>query len=64
MDMEQYQDQFPRACKCQKLVDTPEKIKKFLVGMSTQYHNLYLRFKLSTMKVNVFYNCRWGDSFW
>lgn len=31
-DMSQYADRFPRAVKCHKLVDTPEKVKKFLVG--------------------------------
>lgn len=31
-DMEQFADRFPRAVKCHKLVDTPEKVKKFLVG--------------------------------
>lgn len=30
--MSQYVDKFPRAAKCQKLVDTPEKVQKFLVG--------------------------------
>jgi len=31
-DMEQYKDRFPRAYKCHLLVDTPVKVKKFLVG--------------------------------
>jgi hypothetical protein len=31
-DMSLYSDKFPRAAKCHTLVDTPEKVKKFLVG--------------------------------
>jgi hypothetical protein len=31
-DMAAYRDKYPRAVKCQALVDTPEKVKKFLVG--------------------------------
>lgn len=31
-DMEKYADQYPRAVKCHALVDTPQKVKKFLVG--------------------------------
>ncbi len=31
-DMSIYADRFPRAVKCHKLVDTPQKVKKFLVG--------------------------------
>jgi hypothetical protein len=31
-DMEMYRERFPRAVKCQALVNTPEKVKKFLVG--------------------------------
>lgn len=31
-DMTKYAEKFPRAVKCHALVDTPEKVKKFLVG--------------------------------
>ena len=31
-DMTSYLDKYPRAVKCQALVDNPEKVKKFLVG--------------------------------
>jgi hypothetical protein len=31
-DMAKYADLFPRAVKCHALVDTPEKVQKFLVG--------------------------------
>jgi len=31
-DMKQYAERFPRAVRCHALVDTPEKVKKFLVG--------------------------------
>lgn len=31
-DMEKYKDEFPRAYACYRLVDTPDKVKKFLVG--------------------------------
>ncbi|KAJ1438290.1 silicon transporter-domain-containing protein [Ochromonadaceae sp. CCMP2298] len=31
-DMDQYKERFPRAVKCHALVDTPDKVKKFLVG--------------------------------
>lgn len=31
-DMSVYEEEFPRAVKCRSLVDTPEKVKKFLVG--------------------------------
>ena len=31
-DVSKYEKQFPRAGKCHKLIDTPEKVKKFLVG--------------------------------
>lgn len=31
-DMKQYEDRFPRAVICHSYVDTPEKVKKFLVG--------------------------------
>lgn len=31
-DMKQYEEKYPRAVKCQALVNTPEKVKKFLVG--------------------------------
>ena len=31
-DMKLYATDFPRALKCHALVDTPEKVKKFLVG--------------------------------
>lgn len=31
-DMSLYAERFPRAAKCHSLVDTPEKVKKFLVG--------------------------------
>lgn len=30
--MAKYAEKFPRAVKCHALVDTPEKVKKFLVG--------------------------------
>jgi hypothetical protein len=31
-DMKKYEDKYPLAVKCQELVNTPEKVKKFLVG--------------------------------
>ena len=31
-DMSLYAERFPRAARCHSLVDTPEKVKKFLVG--------------------------------
>lgn len=31
-DMSTYNQMYPRAARCQKLVDTPEKVKRFLVG--------------------------------
>lgn len=31
-DMKLYGEQYPRAVKCHALIDTPEKVKKFLVG--------------------------------
>lgn len=31
-DMSQYAERYPRAVKCHTLVNTPEKVKKFLVG--------------------------------
>jgi hypothetical protein len=30
--MAQYAERFPRAVRCHSFVDTPEKVKKFLVG--------------------------------
>lgn len=31
-DMSAYESSHPRAYKCYKLIDTPDKVKKFLVG--------------------------------
>jgi len=31
-DMTKYKETYPRAYKCYLLVDTPEKVKKFLMG--------------------------------
>jgi hypothetical protein len=31
-DMTEHEEKYPRACKVQKLVDTPEKVRNFLVG--------------------------------
>jgi len=44
-DMEQYKDKFPRAYKTWKLVDTPNKVKKFLVGR--QFFTIFVVFLIS-----------------
>lgn len=44
-DMSLYAEKFPRAVKCHKLVDTPEKVKKFLVGR--QFFVLFVVFLLA-----------------
>jgi len=44
-DMEQYKEKFPRAYNCWKLVDTPSKVKKFLVGR--QFFTIFVVFLIS-----------------
>ena len=44
-DMTQYQEKYPRACKVHKLVDTPNKVKKFLVGR--QFFTIFVVFLIS-----------------
>eukprot|EP01039_Chlorochromonas_danica_P000389 gene389-422_t len=44
-DMSIYAERFPRAMKCQKLVDSPEKVKKFLVGR--QFFVIFVVFLIS-----------------
>ena len=44
-DMSQYAERFPRACRTHKLVDTPEKVKKFLVGR--QFFTIFVVFLIS-----------------
>lgn len=44
-DMSVYADRFPRAVKCHRLVDTPEKVKKFLVGR--QFFVIFVVFLLA-----------------
>jgi hypothetical protein len=44
-DMNLYADRFPRAVKCHKWVNTPEKVKKFLVGR--QFFVIFVVFLLA-----------------
>lgn len=44
-DMEQYRERFPRALRCHALVNTPEKVKKFLVGR--QFFTIFVVFLLA-----------------
>jgi hypothetical protein len=44
-DMSQYQDRFPRAVRCHKYVDDPEKVKRFLVGR--QFFVIFVVFLLA-----------------
>jgi hypothetical protein len=44
-DMSVHAEQFPRACKTHKLVDTPTKVKKFLVGR--QFFTIFVVFLIS-----------------
>ncbi len=44
-DMKQYAERFPRAVRCHSLVDTPEKVKKFLVGR--QFFTIFVVFLLA-----------------
>ncbi len=44
-DMTQYAERYPRAVKCHALVDTPEKVKKFLVGR--QFFVIFVVFLLA-----------------
>eukprot|EP01035_Chromulina_nebulosa_P030376 gene30376-40361_t len=44
-DMSQYKEKFPRAVKCHALVDTPQKVKKFLVGR--QFFTIFVVFLLA-----------------
>jgi hypothetical protein len=44
-DMEQYKEKFPRTYNCWKLVDTPSKVKKFLVGR--QFFTIFVVFLIS-----------------
>jgi hypothetical protein len=46
-DMSQYAESYPRAVKCHKLVDTPEKVKKFLVGR--QFFVLFVVFLIASI---------------
>ena len=41
----QHTETFPRACKTHKLVDTPQKVKKFLVGR--QFFTIFVVFLIS-----------------
>lgn len=45
LDLTQYQEKYPRACKCAKLVDNPVKLKKFLVGR--QFFTIFVVFLIS-----------------
>lgn len=44
-DMSAYTERYPRAVKCHSLVDTPEKVKKFLVGR--QFFVIFVVFLLA-----------------
>jgi hypothetical protein len=44
-DMKQYAERFPRAVRCHALVDTPTKVKKFLVGR--QFFTIFVVFLLA-----------------
>jgi hypothetical protein len=44
-DMKQYVEKFPRAVKCHALVDTPQKVKKFLVGR--QFFTIFVVFLIA-----------------
>lgn len=44
-DMAQYEERYPRAVKCHRLVDNPEKVKKFLVGR--QFFTLFVVFLIA-----------------
>ena len=44
-DMSQYAERYPRAVKCHSFVDTPEKVKKFLVGR--QFFVIFVVFLLA-----------------
>lgn len=44
-DMAQYKDKFPRAVRCHSFVDTPQKVKKFLVGR--QFFTIFVVFLLA-----------------
>lgn len=43
--MSSYEEKYPRAVNCWKLVDTPEKVKKFLVGR--QFFVIFVVFLLA-----------------
>jgi hypothetical protein len=43
--LQQHTETFPRACKTHKLVDTPQKVKKFLVGR--QFFTIFVVFLIS-----------------
>ncbi len=44
-DMSRYAEKFPRAVRCHSLVDTPNKVKKFLVGR--QFFTIFVVFLLA-----------------
>jgi len=46
-DMSKYQEIFPRAYKCYLLVDTPEKVKKFLIGR--QFFTIFVVFLIAQL---------------
>ena len=52
-DMEKYAAEYPRALKCHALVDTPEKVKKFLVGR--QFFVIFVVFLLA--EITTFPGC-------
>lgn len=52
-DMSIYQERYPRAIRCHSLVDTPEKVKKFLVGR--QFFVIFVVFLLAQITT---FNCK------
>lgn len=46
-DMNKYQDIFPRAYRCYLLVDTPEKVKRFLIGR--QFFTIFVVFLIAQL---------------
>jgi uncharacterized membrane protein (Fun14 family) len=57
-DMSLYADRFPRAAKCHSLVDTPEKVKKFLVGR--QFFVIFVVFLIA--QITTFDRKFFGDA--
>lgn len=46
-DMSKYEAKYPRAVRCHKLIDTPEKVKKFLVGR--QFFVIFVVFLIASI---------------